>query len=305
MEDTTDSTRPDEGETEAVNLLYTVAFDLPDSADMRHMVKMLGGSVARTGFTGDMVIFRNTPHPVFQIGRQGIQEEMVDLPQLTRRQFAEYARAWKAQAAAVFEAESYDWVVYLDADCLCLRNIDHLLEDRDCDILYQPVAGKSPRDDAFNAYLTDAEMNPSPSARDAAAEVYTGPGNSPAPAALPRWGISSGTWAVRGECFRQVMEEWVLIQACDPARETRFREQGAWNRLLFDAARHGWRAEPFEAHEIQFPLGGDKDWKLHKDAAIVHGTGGTPAEKLQLMFGLYLQRFYYDPACTLLNVLEM
>jgi hypothetical protein len=101
------------------------------------------------------------------------------------------------------------------------------------------------------------------------------------------------------------MEEWVLIQANDPPQVTTSREQSAWNRLIIDAAEHGWRAEPFEPHEVQFPLGADKDWRLYKDAAIVHCSGAQVPERIQFMFGLYMQRFFHDPASTLLNIMEM
>jgi hypothetical protein len=221
------------------------------------------------------------------VGRQGVGEEIVETPDLGPRELADYARAWKARAGEVFEAAHYRWIVFLDADCLCLRNIDHLLSDRDCGILYQPESGRDLREAAFNGYLTPEEMESA--------------GGKP----MLRRGISSGIWAVRGACFQEVMQEWTRIQEEQPMRETPSRDQSAWNRLILDAARHGWSAEPFEAREIQFPLSGDKDWRLYKDAAIVHCAGGSAAEKTELMFGLYMQRFFHDPACTLLNVVEM
>lgn len=98
-----------------------------------------------------------------------------------------------------------------------------------------------------------------------------------------------------------------------PLHSTMWREQSAWNRLILDA-RAGLlrgadgqplRARPFEAREIMFPLHLDRDWKHYKDAALVHCLGGTPAEKIEFMFGLYMQKFFHDPATTLLSILEM
>jgi len=115
----------------------------------------------------------------------------------------------------------------------------------------------------------------------------------------------SGVLAVRGYCYETVMAEWARMQQPASGRSGEPQEQNAWNRLISEAAQHGWRAEPFEPHEIQFPLSGDPDWKLYKDAAIVHCHGVGDAEKIRFMFGLFMQRFFHDPACTVLNLLEM
>lgn len=281
---------------EMLNLLYTVAFDPAGSGGTRQMAKMLAGSVARTYFTGDMVLIRNSPQPVFLMQRAGIEEHYVDTPALEHQELAEHAMAFKARARHCLPPpEPYGWVVFLDADCLCLRNLDHLFAEAvDADILYQPEPGRSMGDAVFSGYLGKDEL------RRMNDEGAKG-GN-----VAPRWwGINSGTWAVRGHLYHAVMEEWEGIQNSKPGRRTKWTEQSAWNRLVLDAAQHGWRARPFEAHEIQFPLHLDKDWKLYRDAAVVHCVGGTNLQKIEFMFGLYMQRFFYDPACTLLNVLEM
>ena len=320
------------GGGERLSLLYTVAFDPAGAGGMRQMVKMLAGSVARTYFTGDMVLVRNSAQPVFLVQRAGIEEYFVETPAMENQELADYAMAFKAEARHHLPApENYEWVVFLDADCLCLRNIDHLLQEREgVDILYQPEPGRSAAETEFNGYLKEGEMEGTggkgaTSSRpegDRRAEAKTrahiehrtpnvqsgAPGTehrAPNHVSPREWGVNSGTWAVRGTHYQAVMEEWERIQKSEPVRPTMWREQSAWNRLILDAAQHGWRAEAFEAHEIQFPLHLDRDWQLYKDAAIVHCMGGTNLEKIEFMFGLYLQRFFYDPACTLLNVVEM
>jgi len=280
MEDASDTPLYDEGRP---SLLYTVAFDPPGRTDSRHMAKMLGSSVARTLFSGEMLILHNFPAPVFMLGRQGISEESVATPSLTPSLLAEHAREWRMNAADSIDASAYEWIVFLEPNCLCLRNPDHLLVNTDCDILYQPEAGRRISERTFNGYLTDDEI--------------AGTGS--------RQGIYAGTWAVRGRCYGEVMKEWSRLQNSEPLRETENRLQSAWNRLMLDAAQYGWQAAPFEAHEIQFPLGGDKDWKLYKDAAIVQCTAETPIETLEFMFGLYVQKFYSDPAWSLLNLVDM
>jgi hypothetical protein len=306
-QDATDGNMAGDAERTRPNLLYTVAFDAPGLPRARQMAKMLAGSVVRTLFNGEMSIYHNSPQPVLLLGRPGVGEFSVETPPLESGSVADFARAWKAQAAPSISPEQYRWIVFLDADCLCLRNIDHLLADRGCDILYQTQSGRSIGEAEFCGYLTEAEGN-GPTGQRGSGErrgrIAGGPGEAGGKPP-PQWGINSGTWAVRGNCYRAVMESWARIHRAEPLRETSRREQSAWNRLILDAAQNGWRAEPFEAHEVQFPLANDKDWKLYKDAAIVHLTGGTSAEKIEFMFGLFMQRFLFDPACTLLNVVEM
>ena len=274
------------------------------------MVKMLAGSVMRTFFEGEMVIFRNSPQPLFLIQREGIAEMYVETPALEHQELANYSMAWKPKARAhIRHPERYDWVVFLDSDCLMLRNIDHLLDERPgVDILYQPEPGRYMTEGPFCAYLSPQEFTeaterqqsynrlPRPVARRRQRRF--------SPAGKLHYGINSGTWAVRGHCYRRVMEEWDRIQESPPTAPGIWTEQGAWNRLILNAAALGLRAEPFEAHEIQFPLHLDKDWELYKDAAIVHCMGVNNLEKIEFMFGLYMQRFFHDPSCTMLSVLD-
>lgn len=265
------------------NLLFTVAFDPPGEGGMRQLAKMLGSSVVRTGFSGDMAIFRNTEAPIFAAGRPGIEEVLLPTPPLEGSPLADHARSWKPHVTGFIEPDNYAWIVFLDADCLCLRNIDHLLSERQGDILYQPDRRRRITEAPFHAYLTEEEMT----------------------AAAPRQGISSGTWAVRGHCFAAVMEAFAGIMQRPPQRGSHWLEQGAWNRLILDAAAHGWRAEAFEPHEIQFPLSADPDWNLYRDAAIVHASGPSVMDRIPFLFGLYMQRFFWDRPGTLLNLLEM
>ena len=85
----------------------------------------------------------------------------------------------------------------------------------------------------------------------------------------------------------------VLYDSDNPHRSTR----GGGSKSAFNEI---WTFDTSPA-----PLAGDKDWKLYKDAAIVHCQGGSDQEKVEFMFGLFMQRFFLDPACTPLNVVEM
>ena len=60
------------------NLAYTVAFDAPGYGGTRQMARMLAGSMARTYFGGDFLVFRNSPQPLFLVQREGIEEVFVE-----------------------------------------------------------------------------------------------------------------------------------------------------------------------------------------------------------------------------------
>jgi hypothetical protein len=263
------------------NLAYTIAFDPPGHGGTRQMVKMLAASMARTYFEGDLVIFRNSPQPIFLVQRQGIEEIYIETPGLAGQELANLAMAWKPKAREFLPVERYGKVLFLDADSICLRNVDHLLTGEDWDIRYQPETGRSVADDVFNGYLPAVKGSTGLTLRD---------------------GINSGTWAVRADCYRAVMEEWERIMARKMTVESIWREQGAWNRLLFNALSgekgKAWRCQMFEAHEVQFPLHLDKEWHRYRDAAILHCMGGRTVEKLEFMYGVFMQKFFFDEKMT-------
>ena len=266
-------------------LAYTVAFDAPGSGSCRQMAQMLGASAARTYLEGDLNVIRNTEEPLFRVERKGVEEMFVQTPELEHQELADLGNAWKFRAREIFSpgmVSGYDVVMFIDADCLILRNLDHLFGGDDWDILYQPEPGRSMRDPVFSGYLTDKEMQSC------------------------RFGINAGTWAVRSEIYHDVTAVWAELMEQEPLRDPRWRDQTAWNRLILDAwDKHGWRAKPFEPHEIQFPLHLDLNWKRYKDAAIIHCVGGDTLEKLQFMFGMYMQTFFHDPRGTLVTLLDM
>jgi hypothetical protein len=279
-------------------LAYTVAFDAPGSGGCRQMARMLGASMARTFFGGDFLIVRNSPEPLFLVQREGLREYYVEVEEAPASDFEGGAKAeaerrtrvameWKAVVAEEVigeTVEDYSWVLFVDVDCLALRNLDHLFQghEEEVGILYQAEAERRIQESVFNGYLSHDEMR-----------------------GLSRNGINSGTLAVRADLYREVMAEWLRIQRTKPQRPTQWAEQGAWNRLVLDAAKHGWTARPFEAHEIQFPLHLDKDWKKYREAALLHCLGGTQAEKIEFMFGMYMQKFFHDPKGTLVGLFDM
>lgn len=255
-------------------LLYTIAFDNPALPPMhRTMAKMLVGGLLRNFFSGQVVVFRNTPAPLFKVERRGLEEIYVDIEHdgTAAQQFKYRARHW-------LNTEGYDAVAFVDVDCAVLRGVDHLFPDEDWDILWQPERGHRVNSIFHNAYLTEDEMS----------------------RLTHRDGANSGTWAVRAGHYHSVMAEWERLDARPPRRQKMASDQPAWDRLLLDTAL---RTRPFERDEILLPpLGGTFcDWR---DAAILHVPGWPLDAKVEFLAGLYYARYLGDPSGHYLDLIE-
>ena len=273
------------------NLIYTVAFDPPSWKGGRAMAKLLCSSLLRHYWTGEIVVFRNYPEPLFPVERKGLEEVYVETPEVGEGTGAgerclAAALAYRFRAAEMLAPERYGWMAYFDADCLALRNLDHLFCG-DADILVQPESGRNMADThVFNGYLS-----PGGKARSQRNAWITSRGD----------GINAGTFAVRSTHYLEVMTRWREIFASEPACHTEMRDQTAWNRLLLDTEL---RARPFERGEIMFPLHLDKGFLEYKDAALLHFVGGEQRDKIDLAFALHLMKTYGDPGGLFLDLLE-
>ena len=261
------------------HLAYTVCIDPPKSPGHRMLSKMLASSLLRTWFTGDIVIFRNSAEPLFPVARAGLEEVQIDTKDFAGVADQENAWRYKFRVRHLLDVRGYDKVIFLDADCLALRNVDHLFEG-DWDIGWYPEPGRSVTLPQFHCFLTDAEMQRLQS----------------------RQGANSGTLAVRAEHYHAVMEEWERIDLGPTERTRECSDQASWNRLLLDTKLKKHR---FERGEVLFPLFLHPSYHEWKNAALVHGIGGTTREKMRFLWGLYMQTFFYDDAGTMLNMLEM
>ncbi len=255
------------------------------------MAKLLCSSLLRHFWSGEIVVFRNFEEPLFPVERKGLEEIHVETAP-----FGEGREAGKAclasalefrfRAAEMIDADRYEWIAYLDADCLALRNLDHLFAG-DADILVQAEAGRKMRESqVFNGYIGDEEI--------LAPVCNTWLRNEGD-------GINAGTFAVRGANYAEVMEEWKRIFESEPARHTEMRDQTAWNRLLLDTEL---RIRPFERGEIRFPLHLDKGFLDYKQAALLHFVGGKQRDKIDLAFALHMMKTYGDAGGLFLDLLE-
>jgi hypothetical protein len=160
---------------------------------------------------------------------------------------------------------------------LCLRNPDHLF-DREEDITFCPE-NRPITSHIFGAYLTPEERKN-----------------------INRKGVNSGTMAMRTENYLEIMREWERIHTgpCSPGGS--FHEQGAWNRLILDTKL---KTRPFERDAIMFPMNEELDYRVYRDATLVHCLGADVRTKVRFMYGLYMSTFFFDDSLTLLNILDM
>jgi hypothetical protein len=253
------------------------------------MAKLLCSSLLRGFWSGEIRVFRNFETPLFPVERKGLEEVQVttsdfgDGPEAGRQCLQEALAARFLAAEWIERPEDYDWIIYLDADCLALRDVEHLFAG-EADVLVQPEVGRSMVAEAvFNGYLGDP---PPRSARNGW---------------LGRDGINAGTFAVRGSVFRQVMAEWRRIHGSEPERHAEFRDQTAFNRLLLETEL---RVRPFERGEVMFPFHLDPGFLRYREAALLHFVGGKQKDKIDLAFALHMMRVYGDEGGLFLDLLE-
>lgn len=288
-----------------MNLIYTVAFDLPGWRGSRTMTKLLCSSLLRSFWDGQIVVFRNFAEPLFPVERKGLEEVYIETQDFGLGQDAAQAclkNALQMRFRAsewIAHPEQYQWIVYLDADCLALRDISHLFAG-EADILVQPEKGRSMYDEAvFNGYLGHA--------MHCGCQEKVHSATCGAKRAIPKngWlgrdGINAGTVAIKGEKFAEVCAEWQRIFDSEPSLHRDFRDQTAFNRLLLET---DLKVRPFERGEIAFPLHLDKGFLDYSQAALLHFVGGEQKDKINLAFAMHMMRTYNEEGGLFLDLLE-
>jgi hypothetical protein len=182
----------------------------------------------------------------------------------------------KYKAFHFLNPEAYEKIMFVDSDCLFLRNPDSLFS-LDADIAYTEEEHHDITYEWHFAYLTDEEM-----------------------ATLKRPAINSGCWWVRSEHFPAVMTEWRRINRRPPLRPRRCSDQSAWVRLVLDT---NLRTQPFPAKAIGFPHSQKKTMLEHEAATVLHFTMTDAAHRLASMYGFYMKRFELSAMPKLLESL--
>ncbi len=265
------------------HLVYTLALDMGGATAHRNMAKLLVSSLLRTRFDGDIVVFHNSPNPLFMVPRSGVREVALHPLQEPEEHwgFVEIAQSCKHAVIEHLHPEGYDKVMFIDCDCVVTRSINHLLEGP-WDLAFFAETSAPIQDGAYGAYLTPEER-----------------------AELRRDGINSGTWAVTAPRFLELLQRWRTVDASPPGMIPCLREQSAFNRVVLD-----WEGTVIEwpRHEIALPFchGNLQIYWQWEPAAIIHAAGaGSVHHKLPFLFSMFCMKFLYDSQLTLFNILEM
>ncbi len=242
------------------------------------MAKLLVLSLLRTRFRGDIVVFKNSPEPLFLVPRAGVSEIEIETHGPDGDDFWHYAQQWKFRARHHLDPTGYDKVVFFDADCLALRDVSALLDGR-WDIAYYPEPGSHAGERFFNCFIDDDERGH-----------------------LAQPGVNGGVLAVRAELFEKVMARWERIHDGPAPREKFFADQAALTRLIIETRL---KKRALGRADLATPFSYDPRAQDYFAATLVHLAGSNNLdEKLRFMFGLYLNTFFFDPQALLLQVLE-
>ena len=264
------------------NLVYTLALDPKGQTGHRNLAKMLVSSLLRTRFTGDIMVFHNSPLPLYMVAREGVREVQMGVPKKVgpALEFVAYAQSCKHAVTKHIDAAAYDKVMFIDCDSVVLQNIDHMFAG-DWDLAVTIETGSRIQQYGYAGYLKPRERR-----------------------LLRRPGKNSGTWAVSGPRFHEFLRWWREVES-RPSRRGCLREQSAFNRVAldWDGALHPW-----PHGEIALPLvtGHVQTYVDFSRATIVHAASGAPADyKLRFLFGMFAGAFLFDSQLALFNTIEM
>lgn len=243
------------------NLCYTLAFDRAGQDVHRRMARLLVTSLVRTGWRGKIVVFQNSPKPVLPEGHPAVTEVFLEI-----RAEEEFHKrvSWKYRVRQHLALGDAAKVLFLDCDCLALRCLNNLMMGS-WDIYTAPEPGRI-TEPPFNGYLKESEME----------TLRAQPG------------LNSGNFGVTANRFQEVMAAWEEIDARQPLRGVKNRNQQSWNRLILDTRL---RHRHFARGEVQFPFLHRANYLDYRRAALVHAADRSPPEKLSFLFGLWMDVF--------------
>lgn len=117
-------------------------------------------------------------------------------------------------------------------------------------------------------------------------------------------GSNAGVWWIKADKFKEVTAAVQAIARNKPNEPAFWGDQPAWNRYLQDTQL---RAQPIPVAHLRFPAYLHRDIRLCRETTMLHFCGPemSEAKKLEMMFGMFMQRFYGDAAHLMIDVLEI
>lgn len=286
------------------------------------MAKMMASSLLRTHWTGEIVVFHNSDEPLFKVERAGLREIRLEVPMIDDPELLTsigWSMKYKVRdiVHSICRDAEHANILFVDCDCLALRNVDLLVEGNEWDIRYYAEPGNKVQGNVFNCYLDDCEMK-QVIGRSSQSNCDTTYGWAPRPLRMD--GINSGTWAVRSSLYLEVMKTWEgITNGVSTQKSTLFQfwEQSAWNRLILNCGssispcgatseitKLPWLTEKFERGLIQRPMHGDPLWQDYTEGSLLHFFGADNRAKIQCMYGMYMSTFFWEESSTFLQFIE-
>lgn len=260
------------------NLIYTIAFDPPNEPYHQMMAKMLVSSIFRTGFSGDVLVLTNYDHRIYEHGRSNLEEIALDSSKIPSTEMGREIFNFKYVSRHFVPSDRYEKVMFVDCDCLFLKNPDELFAN-DADIMFSEEPWAKITDIYFHAYLSELEMQ-----------------------TLEKPGINSGVWWIAGHYFQEVLEEWERIDARQYVRGGGCPDQQSWVRLILDTKL---RAKPFRVGlDVRYPMVELRKAPEFAEASLLHYLSARRTRKVSYMFGDYMRHFHAETAPGLLHFID-
>ncbi len=238
--------------------------------------KFLISSLLRSNFEGEIKVFRNLEQPLYKVDRRKLDETYVPLHAENLDNLYEYGATWEFLNTLVERIQPHDWawVVVADPSSLAMRSLDHLLPERSTEVGHPYAAPEVDFVYTPQTRLVDGVLKNE---------------------------VSRGLWAVRGEHFGLVMEQWkknwITHQSTMLVSETEI-----WSQVVKELPL---RKKVFEKDEVLAPQLHALDWEKLSNAAFVTFPDWPHLLQSKFIQALYFGTYYGDQTGLMMNLLEV
>ena len=244
------------------HVIYTVAMDDGGTPYHLWMAMMLLSSIRRSGFDGKLMLFTDATDEPYNSGRTDVEQIRVEL---TSEQKAAHAIYRVKYLVADMVPRDAEWILYIDPDCLILRNPSSIFSS-EADVIFSEEPWSTVQCGPNNAYLTEDEMKH-----------------------CQHVAINAGAFAIRGAAFGEFVRRWRQTDESPPLRHNCAQDQPPFVRTILD-----WEGEtvPFrEPFTVHYPEYQDIRLGGLLSAGLLHFNGVQAPEKLRRMLGFYMMKY--------------